>query len=338
MIINNFDTEKSIYIIAEIGNNHEGSYNLAQEMIGLAAEAGANAVKFQTFIPELFVNSIDTKRMEQMKNFALSFDEFKSLATFAKESTIDFISTPLDIESAMFLNSIQPVFKIASGDNTFYPLLDKVSEFGKPIIISTGLAKIDTIQQTTDYIHDKWNEKAISSELALLHCVTSYPVPFEYANIKMIHRYKYLFPDITIGYSDHTLGIKASVAAAAAGARIIEKHFTIDKNHSEFRDHQISADSDEMLIMIDSIRDTEVIMGNSYVEIQPIEEEFSVTARRSIAAKRDIKKGSTLSLDDLMWVRPGTGIKPGDESKVIGRRTNCNIQRGDLIDLNILQE
>lgn len=331
MKINKSDTNQAVYIIAEVGNNHEGNFQLAQDMIGLAAESGVDAVKFQTFIPQLYVSSADKSRIERLELFKLTFEQFASLADYASQQNVDFISTPFDLESARFLNKIQNTFKISSGDNTFYPLLETVADFGKPIIISTGLSTISEIRKTVDMIQNIWQEKSLDAELALLHCVTSYPVSPENANLSMIHRLTDEFNDITIGYSDHTIGIKAAVHAVSAGAKIIEKHFTIDNNYSSFRDHQLSSDPEEMKQLVHEIRSVEQLMGDPNIEIQPIEEDFLIPVRRSIAAYVDIPKGKSIQEKDLAWVRPGTGYSPGEENKVIGKLSRRLIKQGEII-------
>ena len=327
MRINDFDTDKNVFVIAEIGNNHEGDFTLAQEMIGRAAEAGVDAVKFQTFVPESYVSCSDPERLERLRKFELAQTDFEALNKQASEYGLIFFSTPFDIASAHFLNSFQPLFKIASGDNNFFPLIDAVGSFDKPTIISTGLANLDLL----DNLYRKWQKKADKLKLAFLHCVASYPVPKEQANLGAIATLKARYQDITIGYSDHTLGIEAAIYAVAAGAKIIEKHFTIDKNHSSFRDHQLSAEPAEMKILVNQIRQLEILLGTGDKSPQPCEMDLGTAVRRSISAARDIPKGSTLRLEDLTWVRPGTGLSPGNEDHVIGKILNRSLKRGEIV-------
>ena len=175
MIINSTNTNEKVLIIAEIGNNHEGNFTLAEEMIGLAAEAGSDAVKFQTIIPERLVSVQQTERIKQLKQFQLSYDQFSKLAEVAKNEGVIFLSTPFDIDSALFLNDIVPAFKIASGDNDFFPLIEVIAKTGKPIIMSTGLMNLDEVKKSGLFIKNIWQENQIKQELALLHCVSSYP-------------------------------------------------------------------------------------------------------------------------------------------------------------------
>jgi N,N'-diacetyllegionaminate synthase len=331
--IDNFDLDKKVLVIAEIGNNHEGSFALAQEMIGRAAESGADAVKFQTIVPELFVSRADPARLERLKKFQFSYEQFAELAQAARKAGVIFFSTPFDLQSARFLNTIQPLFKIASGDNNFYPLLEEVASFGKPMIVSTGLADMALIRKTHDRIQAVWDKNKMSPGLALLHCIASYPAPPSQANLGAIAALKAEFPDAVIGYSDHVMGISAAAAAVAAGARVIEKHFTLDKNYSDFRDHQLSADPADMRAMVDAIREMTAMLGTGEKAPQACEADLAVAARRSIAAARDLAAGATVTADDLMWVRPGSGIAPGEESRLVGKTLQRGLLTGELFAL-----
>jgi sialic acid synthase SpsE len=330
MKIGQHDLASKVFVIAEIGNNHEGDFALAEEMIGHAAESGADAVKFQTIVPELFVARTDAARLERLKKFQFSYEQFARLAETARAAGVLFFSTPFDLESARFLDGIQPVFKIASGDNNFYPLLDEVASFGKPMIVSTGLADLADIRKVHDRIMQAWSRAGAAPGLALLHCIASYPAPPEQANLKAIAALKAAFPNTTIGYSDHVMGIQAAIASVAAGARVVEKHFTLDKNYSDFRDHQLSADPAEMRAMVEGIRKIDAMLGSGEKVPQECEGALAVAARRSIAAARDLVPGDTVSAQDLMWVRPGTGLPPGDEERLVGKSLRRALARGEL--------
>ena len=332
MRIGNININKKVFIVAEIGNNHEGSFKIAKKMIYKAAAAGVDAVKFQTFLPEHFVSFKDQSRLNKLRGFQLSYEQFKSLSKIAKKKRLIFFSTPLDIKSAKFLNTIQPIFKIASGDNNFYPLIDTVAKFGKPIIVSTGVAKIDQIKKVYNKILKVWSKKKKNNRnLAFLHCVSSYPVPNEQTNLASIIYLKKLFPDVVVGYSDHTIGINAAVLSVIAGARIVEKHFTLDKNLSDFRDHKLSADPREMRLMVNKIREAEKMLGKEEKKIQMCEKEMNISGRRSIAVARNLKSGTKLKKLDLIWVRPGKGFSPGNEKKIIGKKLNKSLNMGEII-------
>lgn len=334
MHINKINTDEKVFIIAEIGNNHEGDFGLAQEMIQRAAETGVDAVKFQTYIPENYVYCGDSERIERLREFQLAESQFEELSNYALECGLVFFSTPFDISSAQFLNRLQPIFKIASSDNNFFPLIELVKEFDKPTLVSTGLADL----QLLDIIYHSWKTKKAESKLAFLHCVASYPVPDDEANIGAIPVLKSRYPDVTIGYSDHTLGTDAAIYSVAAGARIVEKHFSIDKNYSDFRDHQLSAEPHEMKIMVDKIRQLEIFLGSGEKKPQPCEANSLISMRRSIAAARDVPEGTILQFDDLTWVRPGIGLPPGRESDVVGKRLKCSLRRGELIVDDMIAE
>ncbi|MCH8164304.1 MAG: N-acetylneuraminate synthase family protein [Planctomycetes bacterium] len=335
MVINDFDTDRRVLIVAEIGNNHEGSYALAEELIGLAAQAGADAVKFQTFRTQHYVSPCDQQRFEQLKSFELRFEQFERLSKLARDEGVLFLSTPFDIQSAQALNDIVAAYKISSGDITFYPLLEVVGETGKPVIVSTGLADLREIAAAKATIERARNERGLAGELALLHCVSSYPVPRDQANLAAIGELKVLF-GCTVGYSDHTLGIEAAALAVAAGARIVEKHFTMANDYSAFRDHQLSADPREMAELGRRIRAIETLMGNGEKVPQPCERDLITALRRSIAANRDLPAGAVLSRDDLTWVRPGGGFVPGQEDSVVGRELVGPIAAGQAISPDLL--
>ena len=337
MKIGNFNLDKDILIVAEIGNNHEGSYSLAEEMIGLASEAGVGAVKFQTFQTEHYVSQNDQKRFNKLKSFELTYKEFENLNKVANQSGLIFLSTPFDLESAKFLNTIAPAFKISSGDNNFYPLLETVAQFGKPIILSGGLSELGQLRYAKSLIQKVWDDLKIKQNLAILHCVSSYPVPYEEANLSVISRLKKYLQCI-IGYSDHTIGIEAATLSAALGARIIEKHFTIDKNYSDFRDHQLSADPEEMAQLVKKIHQIKILMGSGKKIIQPSEEVAAFAVRRSIAANRNLPTGTIINWDDLTWVRPADGLPPGKESLVVGKTLSKHLNMGEPITLDVLCE
>ena len=333
MKIEHLDTSQSVLIVAEIGNNHEGNFAVAQEMIDCAVTAGADAVKFQTIIPERLVSPDNTERLNRLRSFQFSYEQYEELSRQAKEAGVVFFSTPFDIQSAQFLNNIQAVFKIASGDNNFFPLINSVVSFGKPMIVSTGLADLALLDHLYSDIHNGWLKVGLNPGLAFLHCVSSYPVPLEQANLGAIATLKARYPMAVIGYSDHTLGNEVAMYAVAAGARIIEKHFTLDHQYSDFRDHQLSANPEEFRCLVESIRHIENIMGSGNKKAQPCEEALKDSVRRSIAAAMDLPTGTTLQQDDLTWVRPGSGLPPGEESRLIGRTLRRSLLQGELMAL-----
>lgn len=259
-----------VFIIAEAGNCHEGSISRAKEMIIAAKEVGADAIKFQTIIPEKLVSADQTERLARLKKFQLSQDQFRELTETAQQQEIIFLSTPFDIESAKFLNDLVPMFKIASGDVKFIPLLQTVAEFSKPVLLSTGGSTLQEIKQALDILG--------KVRVCLLHCVLSYPAPLDQANLQRIHLLQEL--SSWVGYSDHTLGIEAAVTSVAMGATVIEKHFTLDKNLSDFRDHQLSANPVEFAELVRRIRQLEIMIGETGQETSPVEKPVTIAVRR----------------------------------------------------------
>lgn len=330
MIIGNKNSDNDVLVIAEIGNNHEGKMDIATRLVKEAADCGLDGVKFQTYKTELFVNPSDTERYQRLKSFELSYSQFTELSELARSLGLLFISTPLDLESARFLNSIVDAYKIASGDNDFFPLIDEIVRTGKPVILSTGASQPDQIKRTVSYISESCQKNQKPCHLALLHCVSCYPVPDEQANLQSIRFMSDNYERCTIGYSDHTIGIDAAVASVAAGARIVEKHFTLDKNFSAFRDHQLSADPLDMREMIRKIRKISRMTGTCTKTIQPCEMKMAVLIRRSIAVKNNLKTGHCIDWEDMMWIRPASGMRPGDEQAILGKRLKHDMKKGEF--------
>ena len=319
MKIENFNLKKKVFIIAEVGNNHEGNFAVAKKLVRLAARAGADAVKFQTFKTENFIRKKDKKRFKQLKKFELSYKKFESLKNLAHTNKIKFISTPLDLESADFLNKNADLIKIASSDNNFFPLIEKVLKSKKPIIISTGMTNGFQIKSLTNYLSKVIGKKATLKRIALLHCVTSYPVEDEFANLKSI---EYLIKNskLTIGYSDHTIGNEACISAVAMGAKIIEKHFTINKKFSRFRDHALSADYLELKNLVSGIRKVEKQLGKFNKVIQKPEKKLIKIVRRAVYAKKLILSGEKISLENVKFLRPALTSNFNSLKKIIGRK------------------
>lgn len=309
------------FLVAEVGNNHEGDLDAARAMVREAARAGADAVKFQTFRTEGFVHPSDTARVARLKKFELPPSAFRELAQEARAAGIHFFSTPLDLESADVLEPLVWAFKVASGDNDFTPLLERVAESGKPVIVSTGMTDVKQVERAVLAVRDTWHRRGETGKLALLHCVSAYPAPPEDANLRSIATLREHFPDVSIGYSDHTMGIEACIAAATLGARIIEKHFTLDKNASDFRDHQLSADPSDMRKLADGIATVSKLLGTPGKALRPSESGNDPAIRRSIHVRKDLPSGHVLTMADLAWLRPGGGMPSSVTREIVGRRT-----------------
>jgi sialic acid synthase SpsE len=326
MRIANHNLDDRILIVAEIGNNHEGNFDVACRMVDAAADAGVDAVKFQTFKTKLFTSNADPARVARLEKFELTQDQFRQLEQLARKRGLIFFSTPLDLVSAKFLEPIVDVFKVASGDNDFLPLIAQVCETKKPVIISTGLADLAHLERIAAFAR----EHGADGRLAFLHCVCAYPAPPSDVNLRAIPMLAERL-GCPIGWSDHTLGPEACLAAAAIGARILEKHFTLDKNFSSFRDHQLSADPAEMKYIVESVRKIEQMLGSPQKRLQPSEEGNVRVARRSIAAAADLARGHRLTEADLIWVRPAVGLAPGNEQQLLARTLVRNLAAGEAI-------
>ena len=329
------------FIIAEAGVNHNGDINLAKKLIGAAKDAKADAVKFQTFKAENVVIKNAEKAEYQktvkeesqygmLKKLELTEEDFEELAEYAKDKGIVFLSSPFDKESVDLLEELDvPAFKIGSGEITNFPLLRYIAKKGKPIILSTGMATLGEVEEALNVIGDEGVEDVI-----LLHCVSNYPARIKDVNLRAIETLKQAFK-LPIGFSDHTLGITASIAAVAFGACVIEKHFTLDRNLPG-PDHKASLEPDELKEMVQTIRDVEKALGTGMKRPAKDEEEIKKVARRSIVAKVDIPEGAIITEDMLDVKRPGTGVEPRYMKKIVGARAKVDIKRDDLIAWNKL--
>lgn len=330
-------TRDKIFIIAEAGVNHNGSLELAKKLVDAAKEAGADAVKFQTFKTENLTTSsaeltayqernIGKKesQFELLKKLELSYEDFVKVKEYADQKGIIFSSTAHTEDALEFLSPLMPFFKIGSGDLNNLPLLEKTAKKGKPIILATGMATIQEVREAVNTIREFNNE-----ELILLHCVTNYPCPLEEVNLKAMLALKEEF-NLPIGYSDHSLGILVPVAAAALGAKVIEKHFTIDKNLPG-PDHKLSLSPSELKEMVKGIRDIEVALGTGIKTLTESEKKIKEVIRKSIVAKEDISQGATITEDMLIVKRPGTGIEPKHLKEIIGKKALKPIKKDELI-------
>ena len=334
MIIGDIELSKEVLVIAEIGNNHEGDFGRAREMIFAAAEAGVQAVKFQTIVPERLVSSSQASRIEQLRRYAFTRDQFRDLADDAHKAGVMFLSTPFSLDVIDWLKELVPAIKIASGDNNFVQLLRAASATGKPVLLSTGMSDVVGVMQALSIL-DQGSSSATESNVVVLHCVSAYPTPVKDAHLLAI-------PELAkstgrvVGYSDHTLGVDAAVIAVALGARVIEKHFTLSKTQSGFRDHALSADPVELGALVSKIRETQTLLGSGPKVIQPSETSTIESARRSICARVGLPAGHILTEGDLDWLRPGIGYPPGEEFKVLGRRLSRDLSAGETLTAELL--
>lgn len=330
----------NVFIIAEAGVNHNGDIKLAKKLIDTAKNAGADAVKFQTFKAENVVSKVAQKaeyqkqttganesQLEMVKKLELSFGDFRELKNYCDQKELLFLSTPFDLESIDYLESLEmPIFKVPSGEITNLPYLMKIASTGKPVIMSTGMSDLVEVGLGLEVLRDNG-----AGTITLLHCNTQYPTPFEDANIKVMLTLKDHF-GVDVGYSDHTLGIETPIAAVALGATVIEKHFTLDKN-IEGPDHKASLDPKELKAMVSSIRNVELALGDGIKRVSKSENPNKEVARKSIVAKRNIVKGEIFSQDNLTVKRPGNGISPMKWFKVLGMSAERDFCKDELIEL-----
>ena len=331
--MNSFKNLKKTFFIAEIGNNHEGSFKNAIKLIDQAKKSGADAVKFQTFDTNYFINRLEKKRFDKLKSFELTKKDFKRLSIYSKKKGLKFISTPFDFGSAKFLSKIVHAFKISSGDNNFYELIKLCASFKKPLIISTGMLNLLEIKNILKILK---KIKFPNKKLAFLHCVSDYPVKDKEANLLSIKYLKDKLP-VTIGYSDHILGSESCLIAASLGAKIIEKHFTLNNNYSNFRDHKISLNPKDMEQMISSTRRVENMIGNYDKKISSNEKKNYSSMRRSVYFDKKLNKGSILKRQDLKIVRPYKVLEPNDLSKVLGKKLKKDVQESELVTFKTLK-
>ena len=327
---------RPVFIVAEAGVNHNGSVRLAKKLIDMAKNAGADAVKFQMFSAEKLVTKTAAKaayqkkvlgktQYEMLKKLELSKNDFRALKKHAEKLGIIFLVSPFDEEAVDFLDEIGvPAFKVASGELTNLPFLDYVARKNKPIILSTGMSTLPEIKEAVNTIKKTENKKII-----LLHCVSNYPAKLEDSNLKAIQTMKKIF-NLPIGYSDHTLGIAACIAAAALEACLIEKHVTLDKNLPG-PDHKASIDSDELRELIQRVREVEKVLGSAEKKPAKSEIEIKLIARKSIVAKTNIKKGTAIARAMLTYKRPGDGLAPKFLGKVVGKVARADIKKDEKI-------
>lgn len=329
MRIGDFDLDERVLVVAEIGNNHEGDAETARELVRQAAAAGVHAVKFQTFRTELFVSARDSARFEQLSRFELPFEVFAELAELARSLGLAFVSTPLDMDSAEFLEEIADGVKIASGDNDFFPLVRRVAGGEKPMVVSTGASEEAHVQAAVDAVVEVRGDVAEDS-LALLHCVSSYPAEPADLNLRAIPYLAERFP-YPVGWSDHSLGNTAALAAVALGARIVEKHFTLEDVRSDFRDHALSATPSQMRELVEAVEQAQQMLGSAAKAIQPAEAGTREAIHRSVAAARDLEAGHEIGAGDLTWLRPGGGVAPGQEDVLLGHRLRAPKRSGEQL-------
>ena len=333
----------SVLIIAEAGVNHNGSMEIAKQLVDAAVEAGVDIIKFQTFKAEKLVSKTakqaeyqkknigdgNDSQYEMLKKLELSEKDHEELMAYCKEKGIRFWSTAFDFESMDYLHSLGlGLWKIPSGEITNYPFIRKIASYGEDVIMSTGMCEMMDIQNAMDVLLRYGIRK---EQITLLHCNTQYPTPYQDVNLNAMASIKHEF-DIQVGYSDHTSGIEVPIAAVALGAKIIEKHFTIDRNLPG-PDHKASLEPYELKAMVSAIRHIERALGDGIKRVSDSEKANISVARKSIVAACSIKKGELLTVENLTVKRPGTGLSPMLWDKVVGTIAIKDYEEEDLIQL-----
>lgn len=331
--------EHRVLIIAEAGVNHNGSLEMAKRLVDTAKECGADIVKFQTAKLDSLVSKsahmadyqkkntgIEESQKEMLKKLLLSFDEFIELAEYCKQVGITFLSTPFDIESIEFLDNMQDIWKVPSGEITNYPYLVKIGKTGKKVILSTGMAEMGEIFNAIRVLEENGTK-----DITILHCTTEYPVPIKDVNLRVMNTMRDAF-GYPVGYSDHTQGIEVDLAAVALGATIIEKHFTLDRTLPG-PDHKASLEPAELKAMVEGIRRIELALGTAEKKPSDAEIKNRLVARKSIVAKTSIKCGELLSETNITTKRPGSGISPMKWKDIIGTRAIKDFQEDELIEI-----
>jgi N,N'-diacetyllegionaminate synthase len=328
------------FVIAEAGVNHNGSLELALQLVDVAAETGADAVKFQTFKADKLTTAAAKQADYQVRNLGksesqlamlqrleLSADDHRAIIERCRDRGILFMSTPFDEDSADFLDELgMPVIKIPSGEVTNLPFLRHLAAKGKPLILSTGMSALGEVESAVETLHAAGN-----TQIVLLQCVSNYPADPCDVNLRAMHTMATAFGH-PVGYSDHTLGIEVSLASVALGACVVEKHFTLDRTLPG-PDHLASSEPEEIRRLVDGIRKVEAALGTGRKVAAASEANTASVVRRSIVASRAIPAGQTISRDDLMARRPGTGLSPAMMGQIVGLTARENIPAGELITL-----
>lgn len=328
-------------IIAEAGVNHNGDINLAKQLINIAAEAGADLVKFQSLNADRMVTRSAAKADYQvlttdssesqhamLRKLELTEAMHHELVAHCASQNIGFFSTGFDIESINMLVGLgQKLFKIPSGEITNLPYLRHIGEFGKTIILSTGMSTLEEIDAAINVLEKSGTPRI---RITILHCTTAYPVPMSDVNLRAMQTIQRTF-NVAVGYSDHTLGIEIPIAAVALGATVIEKHFTADRNLPG-PDQKASLEPGELKAMVDAIRNIEVALGDGIKRLMPSEVGNRSVARKSIVASQTISSGDLFTSENITTKRPGNGISPMKWDKIIGTKARCNFSADELID------
>lgn len=317
-----------IYIIAEVGGNHEGDFGKAKELLIDAAESGVDAVKFQVYTGDTLVNKkVDPSRVEHFNKFALSTDQYLELSTMCNDYSVDFIASVWNQDQISLFSDKMPFIKVGSGDLTAYQILKKITETGKPILLSTGLSTLDEIVESVEYIYSCNSVYRNKDMLGLLQCTSMYPIPDSEANLSVIRTLQSQFANAVIGYSDHTEGTYAAEIAVALGARVLELHFTDRKENREFRDHKVSFTSNDIRSLMQKIMSITDLLGDGVKKPMKseIESGHIKSFRRGLYAKTDLCEGAVIADESIISLRPCIDVGASEYENLIGKRVNKKI-------------
>ena len=325
-------------LIAEIGGNHEGNFEYAKELTQLACESGVDVVKFQVYTGNSLVNKlVDPDRNQHFKKFELKKNQYIDLYRICLSEDVIFTASVWDISAFDWIDNYVPFYKIGSGDLTALPIIDKITQYRKPILLSTGLATLEEIRRTIDYIQKKDSIYKDPAFFALLQCTSMYPIPKSDANLNVILKLKRSF-NLPVGYSDHTIGSLAIETAVSMGAEIIEFHFTDKREGKTFRDHKVSLTQKEVKHLIEKIKNINILKGEEIKK--PLASEINSghvkSFRRAFYLKKDIPKGSIIKHEDLTVLRPNVGVDARESCKIVGKRTKHLIKAYEPISLEDL--
>lgn len=341
----NFLNNDRCRVIAEIGINHNGDPEIAHKMIDVIADIGCDCVKFQVFSAEEFCNDPDEtyeyisqgkvvreSMLEMFKRVELKREEFAKLFEHARARGLIPFSTPTDRAAVDLLEGLGvDAYKVGSDDLVYTPFLDYIARKGKPVIVSTGLAEIGDVDRAVRTI-----EAAGNKDVGILHCISLYPTPDDGVHLRRIPALKALFPDKTIGFSDHTWGVTAALGAVALGAAIIEKHFTL-ANDMPGPDHRFSADPKQLAELVDGVRKIESALGSPRFTLSPAEQDMATLCHRSIFAARALPAGHVLAENDFVFQRPGSGLMPYHTHALVGRRLRQGVSQGEAMRFELVE-
>ena len=306
-------------LIAEIGGNHEGDFEYAKKLTKLAIEADVDYIKYQIYTGDSLVNPVENPvRNKHFKKFELSLAQYEELAQMCKDAGIRFLASVWDMTKLQWSSEHMDIFKIGSGDMTAYPVIKQICETNKPIIISTGLSTFDEVSDCVRFIRECNPLYEDYQYLNVMQCTSMYPIDKSHSNLSVMNTYKREL-NVSVGYSDHTTDSEALAIATAMGAETLEFHFTDTRENQSFRDHLVSLTKEEVLELINKIKSIKILQGSDDKNPLEIEQEHRVSFRRAIYPARDMKAGSKIGADDLVYLRPCHGISATEYRKVIGK-------------------